>query len=129
MDAIKYAGRFVLFLVLMGIWAVLQSGCSTQAGYEKVISSWMGAPEEELVRKLGPPESSYAVGATKFLSYSESGTVQLPSQAPTYTAIGSQLVPSGGYRGATIAMGCTAVYEVTNGVVSGWSYRGNQCKR
>lgn len=53
------------------------AGCATTANYEKILSSWVGSMELDLVRKWGPPQQSYEAGGRKFLVYLSSRNVYL----------------------------------------------------
>ena len=56
-------------LALMAIVALLAS-CATTAGYERILNSWVGREEIDLVRSWGPPLQAYETAGRKFLSYS-----------------------------------------------------------
>jgi hypothetical protein len=62
----------------------LLAGCATTANYEKILQSWVGASELELVRKWGTPQRVYETGGTKFLTYASSRNIYIPGTAPQY---------------------------------------------
>ena len=72
------------YLAIVAVFAL--SGCATTAGYEKVLDSWVGAQEVDLVRSWGPPVQAYETGGRKFIVYSAKRNVCLPSLSPTYQA-------------------------------------------
>ena len=64
------------YLAIFAVFAL--SGCATTAGYEKVLNSWVGAQEIDLVRSWGPPVQVYEAGGRKFTVYSAKRNVYLP---------------------------------------------------
>lgn len=111
--------------------AVLLSGCATTAKYEKALNSWLGSSELELVRQWGPPQQAYEAGGSKFLVYSNSGTVYIPGQAPSYQTNyygnTAYTTPYGGVPAQNIAVSCETTFEVVDDVITNWTWRGNNC--
>src|SRR5690242_186651 len=63
--------------------AAVLCGCATTAKYEKILQTWVGAPEAELIKRWGPPDSVYTVDAsTRMLTYYSAGVVSFPGMAP-----------------------------------------------
>ncbi|MDO8888641.1 MAG: hypothetical protein Q7V16_08660 [Hydrogenophaga sp.] len=112
--------------------AIALSACATTAGYEKVLNSWMGSQELELVRSWGPPAQAYEAGGRKFIMYSSQRNVYIPGVAPTLrtNVIGSTAYTSvvGGSPASNINMACSTTFELENSRVVSWSYKGNDCK-
>ncbi|WP_220427418.1 hypothetical protein, partial [Klebsiella pneumoniae] len=48
------------------------SGCATEAGYQRVLNSWMGSTDVSLIQSWGPPQQSYELSGHTFLVYSNS---------------------------------------------------------
>jgi len=110
---------------------LLVNGCATTENYEKVLQTWIGENEINLIRSWGAPVQSYEAGGVKFLVYSDSRNVTLPGVAPTYrtdcyrdTCYTNQ---SGGTSDTSINMNCMTTFEVKGSKISSWSYRGNDC--
>jgi len=117
---------------LLIVLANVLASCATTAGYEKLLSSWVGAQEIDLVRSWGPPIQSYETGGRKFIVYSSSRTVYLPGSAPSYqtTVIGNTAYTNavGGSPPMNIGKSCTTTFELDGSKVVSWSYKGNDCK-
>jgi hypothetical protein len=113
-------------------FVVLLAGCATEAGYRKAAESWIGAPEEKLVQRWGPPDQFYETGKVKYLQYRSSRNVYMPGVAPTYqvTSYGNTAyaTPIGGMPGSTLNMQCQITFEVQDGFVSNASWKGNDCR-
>jgi hypothetical protein len=108
------------------------AGCATTANYEKILASWVGSTELDLVRKWGTPQRMYETGDTKFLTYASSRNIYLPGTAPTYqtTYIGNTAYTNriGGTPGQNIGMSCITTFEVRNERIVSWRWEGNDCK-
>ena len=107
------------------------AGCATTANYEKILQSWVGETELNLIRKWGPPRQSYEAGASKFLVYSSSRNVYLPGTAPSYTTtvIGNTAYtnPVGGTPGQNIGLSCQTTFEISGERIVSWRWQGNDC--
>lgn len=118
--------------LLIVIAAVALTACATMAGYEKILNSWIGAQEIDLVRSWGPPIRSYETGGRKFIVYASQRNVYLPGTAPIYqtTVIGNTAYTDaiGGSPGVNIGMSCTTTFELEGAKVVSFSYSGNDCK-
>lgn len=118
-----------LTLVVFLLTALM--GCATTAGYEKVLNSWVGSNETEIVRKWGPPAQAYETGEAKFLVYTSNRNVFLPGSAPnlTTTFIGNTAYTSstGGRPAMNLNYSCQTTFELRGGEIVSWSWRGNDC--
>jgi hypothetical protein len=118
-----------LLIIFLGIVIV---GCATTANYEKILSSWVGANELDLVRAWGAPDNQYETSGTKFLTYQKSENIYMPGTAPTYTTtmIGNtpHTTAVGGTRPYNIQTSCKTTFEINNGKVVNWRWEGNGCK-
>ncbi len=119
--------RYPLVSILLAL-----SACATTAGYEKVLNSWVGSQEIDLVRSWGPPAQSYETGRRKFIAYSSRRNVYMPGIAPTYqtNVIGNTAYTTavGGSQAMNIGMSCMTTFELDGSSVVSWSYKGNDCK-
>lgn len=118
-------------LVSIVVAGLVLTGCASEEQFRKNVDLWKGKPELVLIQKMGPPDSSYEVGGTKFLKYTKSESGYVAGTAPTYTTtvVGGLAVtqPIGGSSGYGYTNSCSVVYQVTKGVVSGYTYEGNAC--
>ena len=130
--AFSTAGKAIVCRYLFIVLAAALTACATSAGYEKILNSWVGVQEVELVRNWGPPLQSYETGGRRFIVYSSRRNVYLPGTAPTYqtTVIGNTAYTHavGGSPGMNMDMSCTTIFELEGAQVVSWSYNGNDCK-
>lgn len=116
-------------LTIMSVLAL--SACATAAGYEKVLKSWVGAQEIDLVRSWGAPAQVYEAGGRKFIAYSSRRNVYLPGIAPTYqtNVVGNTAYTTavGGSPATNIGMSCLTTFELDASRVVSWTYKGNDC--
>ena len=119
--------RYMLLAAFMAL-----SACATTAGYEKILNSWVGTQEVDLVRSWGPPVQSYEAGGRKFISYSSRRNVYIPGTAPTYqtNVIGNTAYTTavGGSQAMNVGMSCSTTFELEGSRVVSWSYKGNDCR-
>jgi len=112
--------------------AISLVGCATTAGYEKVLNSWVGAQEVDLVRSWGPPAQSYETGGRKFIVYTSHRNIYLPGTTPTYqtTVVGNTAYTNavGGNPAMTIGKSCIVTFELEDSKILSWSHKGNDCK-
>lgn len=112
--------------------AAALSACATTAGYEKILNTWIGSQEIDLVRSWGPPQQTYEVGGRRFLVYSSRRTVYLPGTAPTYqtTIVGNTAYTNaiGGSPGMAVDKTCITIFELEGTRIVSWSHKGNDCK-
>jgi len=105
--------------------------CATTANYEKILNSWVGSTELDLIRKWGPPQQSYETDGIKFLVYSSSRNVYLPGTAPSYTTtvIGNTAYTNrvGGTPGQNIGLSCQTTFEISGERIVSWRWQGNDC--
>jgi hypothetical protein len=105
---------------------------ATTANYEKILNSWTGSSELDLVRKWGPPQRVYEVGGRKFLEYADERSIFIPGTAPTYrtSVVGNTAYTNrvGGSPSRSVDMSCRTTFELMNEKVQSWRYEGNACK-
>ena len=112
-----------LWIVVLGLFL---SGCATSANYSKIVSSWVGNTENQLVSSWGPPIGSYVKDDdSKILTYQSSGSYQLPGQAVTDPMTGYPTTTAG----ATVLTNCTTRFYISSsGTITSWDWKGNACK-
>ncbi len=120
-----------LGILTIAILMLALAACATTAKYEKILNSWVGAEELDLVRKWGPPQQVYESGGVKFLTYTSSRNVYIPGTAPTYTTtyIGNTAytTETGGSPAYNIGMQCVTTFEIMQGRIVRWRWEGNDC--
>ena len=121
-----------MYRYLLAVIATLLTACATTAGFEKVLNSWVGMQEIDLVRSWGPPVQAYEAEGRKFIVYASRRNVYMPGVAPTYqpTVIGNTAYsnPVGGSPAMNIGMSCTTTFGLEGSRVVSWSHKGNDCK-
>lgn len=120
--------------VLVGLTALIVASCATQAGYEKILRSWVGHSEAALVSSWGAPHRTYDSGSgTRILTYHDesSGSVRIPTVQSHQGMIGNTPyygTATGGYTQVPIHHQCITSFTLVNGTVTKWSYQGNACR-
>ena len=112
-------------LLAIVVLCLLLVGCATSANYTKILNSWVGSTENQLVSSWGPPLGSYVKDdGSKVLTYQQTGSYQLPGQSVTD--------PMSGYptstAGPTVITKCTTRFNISpSGKITGGSWEGNSC--
>lgn len=129
MDKVKF-NTLGLIISISGL--LILSGCATTKGYEQRLNSWMGASEANLIRSWGVPKNVFNSGGRRYFVYNSSRNIYIPGTSPTYTTTiygnTAYTTSSGGSSPTNINMQCETTFEIQNGRVSSWRYRGNDCK-
>lgn len=116
------------WLVIPGVilCAALLAGCAPAFDRPAFLATFVGQPEDELVRRLGVPSRTFEANGRKFLAYAERRSEIIPVGAGFggYGYFG----PSFGYiPSEVIDRSCETTFEVANGRVLTWLLRGNAC--
>jgi hypothetical protein len=138
--------------LLLVIAALLFSSCATTANYERILSSWVGAPADKLVVRWGPPQNSFPLSdGGRVLEYITQRTVQLGGyttsvpqttyHSGTASAWGTGGSAYGSYSGTstTYVQQQTPTYNVPftcmtrfvvngQGTITDWAWQGNNCR-
>lgn len=118
-----------LFIAMLA--AAVLIGCATTGKYQRVLSSWVGGSEIDLVRSWGAPQQVYETGGVRFITYVKGGNVHVPAVAPTYqtTYIGNTAYTNavGGAPAQNIQLSCQTTFEVRDGIITSWRWQGNNC--
>lgn len=120
-------------LPLLLLTAVL-AGCAPPFDRPAFLTTFVGQPEADVVRRLGVPSRTYEADGRKFLAYSERRS-ELIGGGPFFGGFGtfgSGYGGSGfGYSAAfpteIIERDCETTFEIGGGRVLAWSLRGNAC--
>ena len=137
-----YRGELGMKLsVLYALFPALLAGCVTQnyeqdradrqAKFISNMNSWIGSPEDDLIRKWGAPHKTYSTNKAKFLTYSHSFQETVQGYGPTYMQrnIGGNIfsVPVGGMPSQTFQFSCEITWTIKNSTIDYWDARGNGC--
>jgi hypothetical protein len=113
---------------------VLLAGCAavTVAGYEKMLDSWVGADEVDLVRAWGAPDRTYEAEGRRFVAYASRRQVHYAG-APLTTHVTvvngmARTVTTGGTPGWSEERACITTFEIDGNRVVSWSHRGDDCR-
>ncbi|MCQ8105575.1 hypothetical protein NP590_15800, partial [Methylomonas sp. SURF-2] len=133
--------------------ALFLGGCATSANYEKILNSWVGAYDSQLVSAWGPPQNSYISNDGKrFLEYSSQtnipfgGYAYLTPQTTHHNGVVNTYNSSSGdsayavYSGTStsylqkqapiqnVSLKCITRFSVnSSGIITDWSWQGNNC--
>jgi len=112
--------------------AIVLAGCATAGNYKKVLDTWVGAPEVNLVRQWSPPIQTYDAGGRKFLVYASSRSDYMPGSAGTYqtTVVGNTAYTNkiGGTPAMNFNYRCQTTFELLDEFVVAYRFQGNDCK-
>lgn len=93
--------------IFLLMFVLLISSCATETKYRKTLHSWEGTPEKEFVSAWGIPDGSYENDGKKYLVYKDSNVAS--------------------FNGIAIDYQCKTVFTIEKGVMTDWSYEGNNC--
>jgi hypothetical protein len=116
---------------ILVLCAVFLASCATEQNYQKLLDTWVGSNEGNLIASWGPPDSVYESDGTKYLTYSKSSTGYFPGTPPSYqtTMIGSTAYTTavGGTSGFAYSNNCKTTFTIQNRTITSWRYEGNRC--
>lgn len=122
--------RFFSFLAA-GLCLSLLAACTTgPSRYVTDMQRFQGATEAQLVDTLGPPDSSYEVGGTRYLSYAKTSQ-RMVQTGPSYgvgMGTGNVMLGQGFGNDARIYTDrCDVFFAIRNHRVIKVGHRGNAC--
>lgn len=109
--------------------AALVAGCAPAFDRPAFLASFIGQPEDEVVRRLGVPSRSYETGGRTFLAYADRRVDVVPA-GPFFGGFGYLGAGYGGYAAfppQVITRACETTFELADGRVVTWALRGNAC--
>ena len=121
---------------LLTLFAVIiLSGCATTANYEKILNTWVGSPVDNLVMSWGPPQNSYDFSnGGKVIEYTALRSVMMGGYSYTspqriyYSGTSTRYVRRQTPR-YNIALSCQTRFTINSaGIITKWSWQGNDCK-
>lgn len=105
--------KTLLYLIMF-----LNTACATTANYERVLASWVGDTESNLVSRWGIPSASYQMPDSKLLMYQNDGGSYTYGQP-----IGNM------YMMNTTHYACKTTFTINSvGIITDWRWEGNSCK-
>lgn len=118
-----------LFILLA--FALTIAGCATSENYGKRLDTWVGSKESSLVATWGTPDSFYEADGIRYLTYSSNNSGYVAGIPPrtTTTYINGKAYTNtvGGTQGYMHNKSCSTTFTVTNGVITNWKFKGNDC--
>jgi hypothetical protein len=96
------------------------------------VSALVGKSETDLVHALGVPSRTYETGGHKFLAYSRSKIESTPGDFGPWGWGGGYWGRGwggwgGGFPPEIVQRDCETTFDLLNGVVQSWNFRGNDC--
>ncbi len=111
---------FLLFVV------VFLSGCATQEKYAQMLSNYVGLSEEDLISRMGPPDSFYELNQqTKYLTYKRERNYYNPPSATTHFWGNSAYTDF--YGGYEEKLWCNTTFTLKNRIITDYRFEGNNC--
>ena len=116
-------------LILLLFVLFLTNNCTSKIDHEANLNSWIGAKENTLIEQWGTPSSFYkAEDGKKYLTWKNSSQTLVGGYAPrSYVDYFGNVTTYGGSPGYLVTSNCDITMVLIKGVVSSWSYKGNNC--
>jgi hypothetical protein len=124
------------FVRLTAAAALLSLGACAypNPAHVSAMNALVGKTEPELVRTLGVPSRTYDTGGHRFLAYSRSRLDTLPGAPGFGPYWGGGWGGWGGWGGGwggfppeIVQRDCETTFDLLNGVVQTYTFRGNDC--
>ena len=121
---------------IMSVAAVLAlAGCAyPNAQHVAAMNALVGKSETDVVKTLGVPSRAIETGGHKYLAYSRSKIETIPGDygfGPGWGwgwgHWGGGWGGWGGFPPEIVQRDCETTFDMVNGVVQSWSFRGNDC--
>lgn len=93
-----------IFTILM---LVFIASCATEAKYQAILNTWNGSSESHLIDKWGIPDGSYETDGKKYLVYKDNNVAS--------------------FNGTAISYQCKTIFTIEKGIITHWTYEGNNC--
>lgn len=119
------------YIILTLILCVLNACVDSSIEYNKMCSTWLGAPEHALIQGWGTPIRTYNVEDIKYITFSDSRIVSLPGISPSYhttfTRYSAHTTAIGGSSPRTLQLRCETTFTIYNHTVIDYRFEGNHC--
>ena len=118
--------RWMTCVFLLGLLA----GCADNGVSDRIatLNTFIGQPEAVVVRQMGVPTRSYAVGGERYLAYTQSQTDFVPAVPGVWTPYDGWNGGFGGFPPGKVERSCETTFEIDQGVVRTVMLRGNFCQ-
>ncbi len=117
--------------ILTILIVVLLCACASKAKYQAALNTWLGSTENQLISQWGVPQQVYESGKSKYLVYSRSRTVYIPgsrgTQQTTFVGATAYTHTYGARDPVLYDADCVTTFEIINGKIYSYSFRGNDC--
>lgn len=109
----------------------LFTACASEARFKEMADSWTGKSEQILYQYMGVPDRTAESGEIKYVEYKKNVKKYMPGIAPSYstTYIGNTAytTQTAGSAPSYWDAHCQITFTIENGIITGHSYRGNDC--
>ena len=111
---------------LLLVFILILAGCASQEKYTQMLSNYVGENEEELISRMGPPDSVYQLNEqTKYLTYKREHSYYNPPSATTHFWGNTAYTDfHGGYEQK---LWCNTTFTLKKGFVYDYRFEGNNC--
>lgn len=126
-------------LVLFFLCGVFLQGCATEAGYKRLLNTWVGDTGDNLIKSWGPPtQKAQLSDNSQVFEYLFQGQGYVPQYTtPTQTQVTfvrdrAFATTTGGqtFGGYPVNLYCKTLFYIgTNDKITGWKYEGNSCRQ
>jgi len=123
-----------LYMILLGLLLLLLQGCATNEKFVRKYNALVGQPIDNLVKKVGYPDSTYVLPNTnKVYVYERSRVYTTPTIVPVYAYgyggyYGGYGMIAYPYGGDVVQQTCKLFLETNKkGIIVRWGSRGNHC--
>jgi hypothetical protein len=117
--------------LILVVIAFVITGCATHENYKKILDTWVGQSEADLIRSWGVPINSYDAGGNTFLVYQTTRQYTTQGQPSTYSTynVGNTYYTQEhkGYSSQSYERSCVTTFELLYGTIISWRSQGNDC--
>jgi hypothetical protein len=120
-------------LGLLACVALASCALPTAEGFATRLSQYVGRSEADVVAEFGVPARTFESGGRRFLQFEERRLVTIPGQ-PYFGPLGGPRrfgpwgYPAWGSGPSVESRSCDVTFEVRDGRVESFSFRGNDCR-
>ena len=110
--------------------AIVLAGCATGPSLKERMSAFVGKPEADLVKTLGPPKKKIVVGKTAYFAYERTKYGVVPGSIGGPLFVDQRPVPYGFTPTVSpkyLFNICTTTFAIKGGIVQSFTMRGNDC--
>ena len=105
---------------------LLVAACASGPTLDERLRPLVGQEEAALVRALGIPAATHETGGERFLQYEDRSTAIYPGDP--YSGRPYRRFAPGAPPPLVLLRSCTVTFALRGGTVTGFTYRGNDCR-